>query len=36
MNNIDHPSHYNAHPSGVEAIDVCERLGFTSGTPSST
>jgi hypothetical protein len=23
---IDHPKHYNAHPSGVECIDVIEHL----------
>lgn len=28
---VDHPSHYNAHPSGVEAIDVCEWLPFNLG-----
>lgn len=28
---VDHPPHYNAHPSGIEAIDLCERLGFTRG-----
>ena len=27
---IDHPNHYQ-HPSGVEAIDVCEHLGFNLG-----
>lgn len=27
---IDHPAHYQ-HPSGVEAIDLCERLGFNLG-----
>jgi hypothetical protein len=25
------PSHYKSHPSGVEAIDVTERLGFNVG-----
>ena len=28
---IDHPPHYNAHPSGVEAIDLCELLPFCLG-----
>lgn len=28
VSNIDHPAHYNRHPSGVEAIDVCESLPF--------
>lgn len=31
MNEIDHPAHYNAHPSGVEAIDLCELIGFNLG-----
>lgn len=30
MSNVDHPSHYQ-HPSGVEAIDICEHLGFNLG-----
>jgi hypothetical protein len=25
---VDHPSHYNGHPSGVECIDVVEHMGF--------
>lgn len=28
---VDHPKHYNAHPSGVEAITVCEHMGFNLG-----
>ncbi len=28
---IDHPRHYNAHASGVEAITLCEHLGFNLG-----
>lgn len=28
---VDHPPHYNAHPSGVECIDVIESLGFLVG-----
>lgn len=31
MSTIDHPTHYNSHPSGVEAIDVCEELPFNLG-----
>ena len=27
---VEHPSHY-AHPSGVEAIDICEYLTFNLG-----
>ena len=29
-NQVDHPSHYQ-HSSGVEAIDICEHLGFNLG-----
>lgn len=28
---VDHPPHYNEHPSGVEAIDVCEGVSFCLG-----
>jgi hypothetical protein len=28
---VDHPPHYNAHPSGVECIDVVEHMGFNVG-----
>lgn len=28
---IDHPAHYNKHPSGVECIDVVEHMGFNTG-----
>lgn len=28
---VDHPTHYNSHPSGVEAIDICEHYGFSIG-----
>lgn len=28
---INHPPHYMAHPSGVEAIDICEWLPFSAG-----
>ena len=28
---VDHPKHYNAHPSGIEAIDLIEDLGFNLG-----
>ncbi len=28
---VDHPPHYNAHPSGVECIDIVEPLGFNVG-----
>lgn len=28
---INHPDHYNAHPSGIECIDVVEHYGFNVG-----
>lgn len=28
---INRPKHYNAHPSGIEAILVCDALGFSVG-----
>lgn len=28
---VNHPKHYNSHPSGVEAITVCEHYGFNLG-----
>jgi hypothetical protein len=28
---VDHPAHYNSHPSGVEAIVVCEHMTFNVG-----
>jgi hypothetical protein len=28
---VDHPHHYNAHPSGVECIDVVEWMPFNIG-----
>jgi hypothetical protein len=29
---VNHPKHYNANPSGIEAIDVIEHLPFNIGT----
>lgn len=29
--NINHPTHYNSHPSGVECIDIVEHFGFNVG-----
>jgi hypothetical protein len=29
---VKHPKHYNNHPSGVEAIDLCEVLSFNVGS----
>lgn len=31
MSNVDHPDHYNGHPSGVECIDIVEHMGFNLG-----
>lgn len=28
---VNHPVHYNAHPSGLEAIEVCRLMPFTTG-----
>lgn len=28
---VNHPKHYNSHPSGVEAITVCEHMNFNVG-----
>lgn len=28
---VDHPAHYNQHPSGVECIDVVEHMTFNTG-----
>lgn len=28
---VNHPKHYNNHPSGVEAIEICEWLPFNLG-----
>jgi len=30
-NNINHPEHYNRHPSGVECIDIAEGFNFNLG-----
>lgn len=29
--NVNHPRHYNQHPSGVEAITIAEHMGFNVG-----
>lgn len=31
QNNINHPSHYNLHPKGIECIDVVEEMSFNLG-----
>lgn len=30
-NTVDHPYHYNSHPSGVECIDIAEHYNFNVG-----
>jgi hypothetical protein len=29
---IDHPDHYNSHPSGVECIDIIEHFNLNVGS----
>ena len=29
--NVNHPIHYNQHPSGVECIDIIEHFNFNIG-----
>lgn len=29
---VDHPEHYNRHPSGVECIEVIEHMNLNVGT----
>ena len=29
--NVNHPAHYTAHPSGVECIQITEHMGFNLG-----
>ena len=31
MSAVDHPDHYNQHPSGLECIDVVEHMNFNLG-----
>ena len=28
---VNHPAHYNGHPSGVECITIAEHMGFSLG-----
>lgn len=28
---VNHPKHYNAHPAGIECIDVVEYMSFNCG-----
>lgn len=29
--NVNHPEHYNSHPSGIECIEVVRHLNFNLG-----
>ena len=29
--NVNHPKHYTAHPSGIEAIQITEHMNFCLG-----
>jgi hypothetical protein len=31
---VNHPEHYTSHPSGIEAITVCEHMSFNLGNAS--
>lgn len=31
MEQVNHPEHYNKHPSGVECIDIIEHMSFNLG-----
>lgn len=31
MDNVNHPTHYTSHPSGVECIDVTQHMNFCLG-----
>lgn len=31
VDEVHHPPHYTAHPSGIECIDVAEHMGFCLG-----
>lgn len=31
-NNVNHPKHYNNHPSGIECIDIVRHENFNCGS----
>jgi hypothetical protein len=31
MSNVDHPKHYNEHPSGIECIEIIRHMNFNLG-----
>ena len=31
MSNVEHPQHYNSHPSGIECIEITRHMDFNLG-----
>ena len=31
MSNVEHPQHYNCHPSGIECIEIARHMDFNLG-----
>ena len=31
MSNVEHPQHYNSHPSGIECIEIARHMDFNLG-----
>ena len=31
MSNVEHPQHYNCHPSGIECIEIVRHMDFNLG-----
>lgn len=31
MSNVDHPKHYQLHPTGIECVDIAEHFNFNLG-----
>lgn len=31
MDKVNHPKHYNSHPSGIECIEIVRHMGFNLG-----
>ena len=31
MSNVEHPHHYNCHPSGIECIEIARHMDFNLG-----
>jgi hypothetical protein len=32
VDNVNHPQHYNAHPSGIECIEIVRHMSFNMGS----